>query len=205
LHDEFSRSAVQSLKWLGRVLVAIGCVCLAAAGINLVQAASFQRTADEILERQLMAPAPPEVSDKEVASPPAVFDGLVGRLEIPRLRVSVMVMQGDDAATLARAVGHLRDTALPWEVGNTVMAGHRDTFLRPLRNIREGDAIRMTTARGTFDYRVTSTKVVAPDDLSVLAPTATPSLTLVTCYPFAHIGPAPQRFIVHASIHDARQ
>jgi sortase A len=110
----------------------------------------------------------------------------------------VIVMDGDDDATLARAVGHVRGTPLPWESGNVVLAGHRDTFFRPLRNIRDGDEIRMTTARGTFDYRVTRTEIVEPDNVSVLAPTPTRSLTLVTCYPFVYVGHAPQRFIIHA-------
>lgn len=127
-----------------------------------------------------------------------VNHGLIGRLEIPRLNLSVIVMEGDDDATLARAVGHLPDTAFPWERGNAVIAGHRDTFFRPLKHVREGDEIRMTTARGTFDYRVMSTRIVEPDDLSVIAPTPTPSLTLVTCYPFNYVGSAPQRFIIHA-------
>jgi sortase A len=139
--------------------------------------------------------APPEFSVNESAP---VVHGLIGRLEIPRLNVSVMVMQGDDDATLARAVGHLSDSALPWERGNAVIAGHRDTFFRPLKNVREGDEIRMTTARGIFDYRVIGTRIVAPDDLSVLTPTEIRSLTLVTCYPFFYIGSAPQRFIIHA-------
>jgi sortase A len=122
----------------------------------------------------------------------------VGRLEVPRLGVSVIVMEGDDEATLARSVGHVRGTALPWEPGNVVMAGHRDTFFRPLRNVREGDEIRVTTASGTFNYRVTGTEIVEPDDVSVLDPTPMRSLTLVTCYPFFYIGPAPRRFIIHA-------
>jgi sortase A len=122
----------------------------------------------------------------------------VGRLEIPRLHLSVMVMEGDDDATLARAVGHVPGTALPWETGNAVMAGHRDTFFRPLKNLRSGDEIRMTTPRGTFNYRVVRTEIIDPDDVSVLAPMPNRSLTLVTCYPFAYVGPAPQRFIVQA-------
>jgi sortase A len=109
-----------------------------------------------------------------------------------------MVLEGDDDTTLARAAGHVRGTALPWESGNAVLAGHRDTFFRPLKNLQQGDEIRMTTTRGTFTYRVARLEIVAPDDMSVLAPSPIRSLTLVTCYPFAYVGPAPQRFIIHA-------
>ena len=179
---------MRSLNWLGRILIAIGCGCLVVVGIGFVEAASFQKTAGEAFARQLTSPAPEVSADTSV----------IGRLEIPRLGVSVMVLEGEDDATLARAVGHVGGTALPWERGNTALAGHRDTFFRPLRNLRKGDAIRMTTARGTFDYTVISTNIVEPTDLSVLAPTPTRALTLVTCYPFVYVGRAPQRFIVHA-------
>jgi sortase A len=175
------------LKWLERGLIAIGCACLIAFALTRLEAAFFQVTAAQALEREIMSPAlQPEVSDT------------VGRLEIPRLHLSVIVMEGDDSATLTRAVGHVRGTSLPWEGGNTVMAGHRDTFFRPLMNLRDGDEIRLTTARGTFEYRVIKTEIVDPEDVSVLAPTAARSLTLVTCYPFVYVGRAPQRFIVHA-------
>ena len=171
--------------------MAIGCGCLVAVGIAMVEAASFQGRAGQALDDTLNARTPGSIVDDLGAGP-------VGRLEIPRLNVSVIVMEGEDDATLARAVGHVPGTALPWEPGNTVMAGHRDTFFRPLKNLREGDQIRMTTPRGTFEYRVSSTKIVEPDDLSVLAPTSARSLTLVTCYPFVYVGRAPKRFIVHA-------
>jgi sortase A len=78
------------------------------------------------------------------------------------------------------------------------LAGHRDTFFRPLRNIRVADQIEVTTLRGTYRYRVASTTVVDPEDVWVLKPTPDESLTLVTCYPFDFIGAAPRRFIVQA-------
>jgi sortase A len=195
---------MRSPNWFERVLIAIGCGCLTVAGIRLVEAASFQQTAGLTLERELMAPAPVDMSgvsgksDAPAAPDYPVYGDVIGRLEIPRLHLSVIVAEGDDDATLARAVGHVRGTALPWEAGNAVMAGHRDTFFRPLKNLREGDVILMTTVGGTFEYRVISTEIVEPDDVSVLAPTPTRSLTLVTCYPFAYVGRAPQRFIIHA-------
>ena len=176
--------------WLARFLMVIGACCLVAVGLTLWKAASFQKAAAQTLEHELVAPLPAPVA------PP--IDGPIGRLEIPRLNLSVIVMEGDDDATLARAVGHLPETALPWEGGNAVIAGHRDTFFRPLKNVREGDEIRMTTVRGTFEYRVIRTEIVEPSNVAVLAPTPVRSLTLVTCYPFAYVGSAPQRFIIHA-------
>jgi sortase A len=123
---------------------------------------------------------------------------LIGTLEVARLNFSALVAEGDDASTLRAAIGHLPDTPLPWSSGNSALAGHRDVQFRPLRNIRLGDEITLTTSRGTFRYRIRETKIVQPDDLSVLAPTTGRTLTLITCYPFVYIGHAPKRFIVHA-------
>lgn len=122
----------------------------------------------------------------------------IGRLEIPRLGLSLIVREGVDAETLRLAVGHIPGTASPGDTGNVGLAGHRDTFFRRLRNVRAGDEVRLTTVDGRYTYHVRSTSVVAPDDTSVLDETARPTLTLVTCYPFYFVGAAPKRFIVHA-------
>jgi len=124
--------------------------------------------------------------------------GLVGRLEIPRLNLSAMVLEGSDSSTLGVAVGHVPLTAEPGQRGNLVLSGHRDTFFRPLREIRSGDRITLTTPEGSYQYVVEWTSIVNPTDVTSLEPTAHRSLTLVTCYPFHYIGPAPQRFIVRA-------
>jgi len=119
-------------------------------------------------------------------------------LRIPRLRIEVPVLPGTDDRTLDRAVGYIEDTALPGADGNSGIAGHRDGFFRGLKDIAEGDVIELETARRKEVYRVERTWVVDPEDVSVLDPTPTRALTLVTCYPFYYIGPAPRRFIVRA-------
>jgi sortase A len=124
--------------------------------------------------------------------------GLVGRMEIPRLGMSMMVAEGTAEATLRRAGGHIRGTALPGRPGNVGIAGHRDTLFRPLRNVRQDDLITLTTLQGEYRYRVVSTQIVNPSDLSVLDPDGHEILTLVTCHPFYFVGPAPDRFIVRA-------
>ena len=111
-----------------------------------------------------------------------------------------MVLEGDDAQTLARGVGHIPGTALPGWSGNVGLAGHRDTFFRALRHISLGDDILVTTLQGCYRYRVVSSEIVSPDETRVLDGSAVPSLTLVTCYPFHFIGSAPKRFIVHAQL-----
>jgi len=119
-------------------------------------------------------------------------------LRIPRIGIEVPVLPGTDDRTLDRAVGHIDDTALPGADGNSGIAGHRDGFFRGLKDIAEGDAIELETAKGKEIYRVERTWVVDPEDVSVLDPTPMRVLTLVTCYPFYYIGPAPRRFIVRA-------
>jgi sortase A len=121
---------------------------------------------------------------------------LIGRMIIPRIDLSVLIREGIDPKTLRRAVGHLPDTALPGQPGNCVVAGHRDTFFRKLRNLESGDQIRVVTAAGQFHYRVDRLMVVEPDFMAALEPTSDPTVTLVTCFPFRYVGSAPRRFIV---------
>ena len=108
------------------------------------------------------------------------------------------MLPGTDDFTLNRAVGHIEDTAMPGTDGNSGIAGHRDGFFRGLKDVGPGDAIELETLRGKEVYHVERVWVVYPEDVSVLDATPTRSLTLVTCYPFYHVGPAPQRYIVRA-------
>ncbi len=123
---------------------------------------------------------------------------VLGRIEIPRLGIRAIVAEGSDLGTLGRAVGHIPSTACPGSAGNCTLAGHRDTFFRGLGGIRVADVIRIVAPPHLYEYRVEWTAVVDPKRVDVLAPTARPSLTLVTCYPFGFLGHAPQRFVVRA-------
>jgi sortase A len=125
---------------------------------------------------------------------------LIARIDLPRLSLSAVAREGVDAHTLDIAIGHVPGTALPGDGGNAAFAAHRDTFFRPLRRVQAGDVLNVATPRGSYRYVVTSTRVVDPDDVSVLNPTSEPTLTLVTCYPFTYIGSAPYRFIVRAEL-----
>jgi sortase A len=121
-------------------------------------------------------------------------------LRIPRLGLEVAVLEGTDDWTLNRAVGHIADTAAPGAEGNSGIAGHRDGFFRGLKDVAPGDAVELETIHGTELYRIEGTWIVDPENVSVLDPDPTfqRSVTLVTCYPFYFVGPAPQRFIVRA-------
>jgi sortase A len=123
---------------------------------------------------------------------------LVGRIEVPRLNLSAIIKEGVDSKTLRRAVGHVPETVRPGVPGNVGLAGHRDTFFRPLQRIRKHDRIVVETLDGRFEYVVQSLEIVQPTDVHVLSPTKESVLTLVTCYPFQYVGNAPKRFIVRA-------
>lgn len=121
----------------------------------------------------------------------------VAVLRIPSLGLEVPVYPDDGERYLNRGVGIISGTRLPGEGGHVGIAGHRDGFFRVLKNISPGDRIELRTRAGPQVYRVSSIRVVPSTDRHVLAETAEPSVTLVTCYPFYYIGSAPQRFIVH--------
>jgi sortase A len=126
------------------------------------------------------------------------FKPALAVLNVPRLKIRVPVLEGTDELVLNRGVGWITGTARPGETGNSGIAGHRDGFFRALKDIGEGDEIRLETAGGVIPYKVDLLKIVTPEDVSVLAPRYADSLTLVTCYPFYFVGSAPQRWIVHA-------
>jgi len=151
-----------------------------------------------IFQRQESAALEQFVPDS--ANLPAVAsDGLIGRMDVVSLGVTVMVVEGTSDKALRRAVGHIAGTAMPGQAGNIGIAGHRDTFFRPLRNIHTDDLITLTTPGGEYRYRVVSTKVVHPENVEVLNSDGDEILTLVTCYPFYFLGSAPERFIVRAA------
>jgi sortase A len=183
---------VRVLKWAQGGLFMGAILLLGYCAFVVLDTWIFQKQETAALEKF----APPAL----VGSPAVIGPGgLIGRMEVQRLGVSVVVMEGISNKTLRRAVGHIGGTALPGQAGNVGIAGHRDTFFRPLRNIQLDDLITLTTPRGEYRYRVVSTKVVNPDDLAVLNSDGNEILTLVTCYPFYFVGPAPSRFIVRAA------
>lgn len=187
--------------WIGRGLIAFGVACLIFYSVVTVRAWRYQRAAKSQVE-QMISIERPAVSDRmPVASKPLEPGEIIGRVDIPRLKLSAAVAEGDDDNTLRKAVGHLPDTPLPWHRrGNVALAAHRDGLFRSLEGIRLDDDVRIVTARGEYHYRVTKMHIVDPDDVWVIAPTDTPTITLITCYPFSFVGNAPRRFIVKAEL-----
>jgi sortase A len=121
-------------------------------------------------------------------------------LVIPRLHTELYVVEGDGASQLRRGPGHVAGTVMPGQDGNCIIAGHRDTHFRVLKDIRKGDEIVLQTRAGRYTYLVKATQVVSPSNTASLKPTHDAELHLITCYPFYYLGSAPKRFVVQAEL-----
>jgi sortase A len=190
------------LKWIERTLLMLGLV-LAVWCAKIWIVARYTQSLP--IPEQTVIVRPPLPGDEGTigtsgATPAPRRGAVLARLEAPALHLSTNVLEGSDDATLARGAGHIEDTPFPGEPGNIGIAGHRDTIFRPLRATKVGDAFELRTASRVYRYRVSRTLIVKPEDVYVLDPTSTPTLTLVTCWPFEFIGHAPKRFIVQAEL-----
>jgi sortase A len=187
------------MRAIERLLFVVAAVALTwYAGVRMEAAREQAALASELdRSRTTLEVRPQRLTPDAV---PLETRALVGRIDIPRLNLSALAREGVDTRTLRGSAGHVPGSALPGEPGNAAFAAHRDTFFRPLRGVRRGDEIAITTADGEFRYVVSGTRVVDPADVSVLRASSEPTLTLVTCYPFDYIGSAPQRFIVTAKL-----
>jgi sortase A len=179
------------LIWLGSALIVGGAAILGFNWWTLHEAAQAQQRAKVWLARTTVVHGP-------TPAPQVRRGDVIGELEIPRLRISVMVFEGDDAGILRLGAGHIPGTALPTGSGNIGIAAHRDTYFRALRVIHANDVIDLKTPAGISRYTVTESRIVRPTDIAVLDRAPGRNLTLVTCYPFFYVGTAPERFIVHA-------
>ena len=193
----------QVLKWSQRALFACAILLLGYCGFVLTDAWLFQRRAArdlDRLQRDRRAASQLTLQPVSVIAPRVapVAGSLIGRIEIPRLALSVVVVEGVDRISLRRAVGHIPGTALPGEAGNVGLAGHRDTFFRQLKDVKIDDEIQISTLTGNLKYQVVALRIVDPENVGVLAQSGDNALTLVTCYPFYFVGPAPKRWIVRA-------
>ena len=203
------------LTILDRCLLAVGVLCIAAyAGVLMYRSLSsraaireFDRAHASVQPVRIEEPPTTDFtlwSDKRLqtyresrsvqkGSPLAI-------LTVARLNIRAAIFEGTDEWALNRGLGWIAGTASPGQPGNVGIAGHRDGFFRALKDVSIGERIELLTQAGAMVYSVDKIEIVNPDDVGVLRPRATSSLTLVTCYPFYFIGDAPQRFIVHAAL-----
>jgi len=190
MHSLVLRFAQRLFLWLGVAALSYAGGTAAYAGIyQRYQLWKFQQEAAEL--KVIKSAIVEKTVDLREGDP-------VGKLEVPRIGISVIVLQGMERGTLIAGAGHVPGTPLPGAEGNVVIAAHWDTFFRKLEGILPGDRVQVATLRRTYEYVVSSSEVVDPEDIQVMESRARRELTLITCYPFYFVGPAPKRFIVHA-------
>ena len=188
------------LRWSRNVFLVVGVLILGYCGFVLLDAKLYQAYETRHFQQQIRDFQPAITGEGRVqeASIHSSTGEALGEIELTRIGVTAMILEGTDDRTLRRSVGHIPGTPLPGQPGNVAIAGHRDTFFRALRNVRQDDEITLMTLDGSYRYRVDSISVVGPEDTQVLDNSGGDILTLVTCYPFSFVGPAPRRFIVRA-------
>ncbi len=192
------------LVWGQYALLLAGFSALGYCAIIAVEASRYQYWArEQMRQATLILPEPSITQDSVTMSQPATLRAdsamaLVGKIDIPQVQVSAMVAEGTSPGVLRVAVGHIKGTALPGQTGNVAFAAHRDTFFRHLGELKSGDLIRITVSGRQYLYSVSFIDVVSPDETWVLQPSTGQLLTLVTCYPFHYVGPAPKRFVIRA-------
>ncbi len=152
-------------------------------------------TTTTTLPRQLTQPIPPPQDQR---APEDL--GQIGSIAIPKIGIDAPLHEGIRLTTLDRGPGHWPGSAMPGEIGNVVVAGHRTSHGAHFRNTDDlvpGDIVTFTTADGVFDYAVTGTEIVGPDALWIIDPSDTPTATLFACHP---PGSTRQRIVVHLEL-----
>ena len=179
------------LAYAERLLWTCGLLCLGYCLTLGIQAEGTQRLAERVDE-----PSP----TKSIPAAEPLTKDVIGRIEIPSLALSAPITADYDGDSLHRGVGHIPGTAMPGGLGTVGLAGHRDSYFRPLRRVTANMEVRLIDKTGTYHYVVDTTEIVSPARVEVLNIAARPELTLITCFPFDYVGAAPERFIVHAHL-----
>jgi sortase A len=138
--------------------------------------------------------APPQDERGAENNPP------IGRISIPKVGLDAVLNEGIRLTTLNRGPGHWPGTAMPGQVGNVVVAGHRTSHgaeFRHLDQLVPGDEVIFTTSTGAHTYRVTGTQIVTPDAIWITNPTNTPTATLFACHP---LGSTAKRIVVSLAL-----
>jgi len=177
--------------FLERAILASGAVLVLLAGLVWADGATKSRAAIVDFERHHAAPQ---------SEAPQKTGSALAVLRIESAGMEVPVFETTSKSALDKGAGHVEGSIEPGGSGNIAIAGHRDTFFRGLKDVQVGAEIEMATPQGSRVFRVSELKIVDPLDVSVLDPTEDTVLTLITCYPFYYVGPAPDRYIVRAEL-----
>lgn len=175
------------MRFAAQILSLASVVCLV-SGLRALQLASRDQPLKGMGQRGLHS-----VVEKY---PP----DFVGTISFPTLRSSLNLFSGDIEKNGKRGPVWLEESSRLGSAGNAVLAGHRDTHFRLLKDLRVRDEIVIENDAGQFRYRVQRVQIVLPTDRRLLRRDIGSSLTLVTCYPFWFVGSAPKRYIVQAGL-----
>ncbi len=173
------------------MLLLAGGVFLVLRGFGIV---FYAESEQHRFQREWKAEKPSVVPDTVREMP----SGLVARMEFGRLQREVFVLDGGEPSNLKRGPIWLRQSARLGSGGNTVIAGHRDTHFRFLKDVVIGDRFSIDHGNDHQEFRVSGMRIVRPDERRLLAPAKRDVITLVTCYPFDAVGRAEKRMIVTA-------
>lgn len=165
------------------------------------QSGNAKRAADENPLSPALAGKLRQIGDEGSPAPIPAADGeLLGEIAFPSLDQRYAIVEGTGNEPLKLGAGHVPGSPLPGEAGNSVLAGHRDTVFRSLGKLKAGDRIEVETTSGRFAYEVTGRRIVDESDADAVRASAEPLLTLITCYPFTYVGPAPERLLLTAKL-----
>jgi sortase A len=186
-------------KFASYLLIGAGMVLLFLGGRDVFEARIGQKDAQRAFEQATVERPSPFKENRHTETRIPLGEAFA-KLVIPRLHTELYVVEGDGASQLRRGPGHVAGTVMPGQDGNCIIAGHRDTHFRVLKDIRKGDEIVLQTRAGRYTYLVKATQVVSPSNTASLKPTHDAELHLITCYPFYYLGSAPKRFVVQAEL-----
>jgi sortase A len=180
-------------RWIGRSFIAVGALILLFVVYELYGTGLMTHRYQVHAKHEFQAAVKqaetsgPGATMTAVGPPATLRDGGVALMDIPKIHLDIVVVEGVTERDLQKGPGHYPGTPLPGQPGNVVISGHRTTYLHPFRNVDQlvaGDPIYLTTLSGTrYTYLVRNEKTVLPTDIGVIANTPDNRLTLTTCTP----------------------
>lgn len=191
-------------KWM----LSLGVILLlGGGGLVVYHGLELQREAQVVQEWEPSKEPAVSMEEEESDAPKPIIwserpkeGSQLGELRIPRLKVKIPIISGVRDKDLKKGIGHHRNSVLPGEGDNSVLAGHRETALEKAGEIEKGDQLIITTDQGTFTYAVNKMWVTDAEDRSVIVSHDQAKLTLYTCWPLDAIGYAPDRYIIQADL-----
>jgi sortase A len=175
------------LRFLGDIALVAGILLVIEAGVTV----AWQEPVTAYLASRSQTALDDELADLPEGSAEAArkarIGGAIGRIRIPAIDISFVMVQGTDKGSLRKGPGHYVQTQMPGEEGTFAVAGHRTTYLAPFRHIdelEEGDRIVIEMPYGRFVYRLRGTRIVAPTEVSVLRRAEEDErIVLTACHP----------------------